>query len=371
MLLDRIEKWYDRVGKKILRILYILIGIFGVYLFFKYIFELVLPFVIAWILASLLNPVVTLLNKRVKIPRGIGTLLSMVTVLSAFFGGVTFLIRQLWVQMVSFAAEFPNYKLEIQLVLDDLQVQLQGIMDRLPLPEAFQSFDDVINTVLTSIGGYLAEIATGTYNVVSKVPNGLFFIIVVLIATFFMTKDYKMIGQFVKAQVPEKILHKVRLIKEGLKSALGGYIKTQLILMCFTFTICLIGLFVLQRPYTLLIALGIAAFDALPMFGSGAILIPWGIFHLVSGDYAVAIGLIAIYGLIIIVRQIMEPKVLSTQIGVYALVTLMSMYIGLKVLGVFGLILGPITMVMLKTLQTIGILPGFKKVQGIHNKESK
>lgn len=371
MLLDRIEKWYDRSGKKILRIIYILMSILAVYLFFKYIFELVFPFVIAWVLASLLNPVVTLLNKRGKIPRGVGTLLSMLTVLTAFFSVLTFLIRQLWLQIVSLAAAFPNYKLEIELVLDNLQVQLQGVMDKLPLPEAFQSFDDIIKTFLNDIGSYLSDIAASTYNIVSKVPNGFFFVIVVLISTFFMAKDYRMIEGFVKAQIPDRIMNKIVLMRDGLKTALGGYIKTQLILMCFTFIICMVGLFILQRPYAFLIAFGISVFDAFPVFGSGAVLIPWAIFSLISGDYAVAIGLFAIYGLIVVVRQVMEPKVLSTQIGVYAVVTLMAMYIGLKVLGVIGLILGPVTMVMIKTLQTIGIIPEFKKVEESRNKVNK
>lgn len=371
MLLDRIEKWYDRSGKKILRVIYILMSILVVYLFFKYVFELVLPFAIAWILASLLNPVVTLLSKHIKIPRGIGTLLSMVTVLSVFFGALTFLFRQLWLQIVGLAVAFPDYRLEIELVLDDLQVQLQGVMDKLPLPETLQSFDDIIKTALTSIGSYLSDIATSTYTVVSKVPNGFFFVIVVLISTFFMAKDYKMIKGFVKAQIPERFMNKIVFMRDGLKAALGGYIKTQLILMCFTSTICLVGLFILQRQYAFLVALGIAVFDALPVFGSGGVLIPWGIFHLISGNYAVAIGLFAIYVLIVVVRQIMEPKVLSTQIGVYAVATLMAMYIGLKVIGVFGLILGPVTMVMLKTLQTIEALPQFKKVEEHHNKEIK
>jgi sporulation integral membrane protein YtvI len=369
LLLERIERWYDRVGKKLMKAIYILLGVVVVYFFFKYIFELVLPFIIAWILASLLNPVVTFLAKHFKIPRGIGTLVSMVTVLSAVFGMIAFLVKQLWDQIVGFTIAFPNYKLEMMLVLDDIQVQFQGIMDKLPLPEAFQSLDDVINTVLNNIGGFLTGLVEGTYNVVIKVPNGLFFVIVVLIAVFFMTKDYKMIGQFVKAQVPEKVVSKSILMKDGLKEALGGYVKTQLILMCFTFTICLVGLFVLQRPYALLIAIGIAFFDALPMFGSGAVLIPWAIFQLISGNIVVAVGLLAIYGLIVVVRQVLEPKVLSSQIGVYALVTLMSMYIGFKLIGVIGLILGPVTMVMLKTLQAIGLISSFKKVEDLYNNE--
>ncbi|MEF9960243.1 sporulation integral membrane protein YtvI [Niameybacter sp.] len=345
--------------KKIMRIGYLLVAVLGGYLFFKYILELVLPFVIAWILASLLNPFVTLLKRHLKVPRGVGTLLSMVTVLTGVMGVITVIIRQLWQQIVGFAAAFPNYVSQIQATLESVQVQFQGVMDMLPLPEAIQSLEDLVQTVLANISGF-AEVITSTAGVVTKVPNGIFFVIVVLIATFFMTKDRKMIKDFVKAQMSEKVIDKIVLLQNGLKKALGGYIKTQLILMCFTLVICFVGLLVLQRPYALLIGIGIALLDALPMFGSGAVLIPWCLFHLISGNAVLAIGLIAIYGIIVVIRQIMEPKVLSSQIGVYALVTLMAMYIGFKTIGVFGLILGPIVAVMLKTLQAIGVLPMFK-----------
>lgn len=371
MLLDRIERWYDQSGKKLMRYIYIVLILILVYIFFKYIFQFLLPFAIAWILASLLNPFVTLLKKYLKVPRGIGTLLSMLTVLTAFFGAVTLVIKLLWQQIVGFSQAFPNYAVEIKLVLEDLQVQCQGIMDLLPLPTALQSLDDVIQSILNNISGFLTDIVGSTASVVIRVPDGLFFVIVVLISTFFMTKDRMMIKEFVKAQLSEKFINQCIVIQKGLKSALESYVKTQLILMCITFTICSIGLLVLQRPYVLLVALGISALDALPMFGSGAILIPWAIFHLVSGNVVLAVGLFAIYGIIVVMRQIMEPKVLSTQIGVYALVTLMSIYIGFKTIGVLGLIIGPILVVMVKTLQAVGLLPNFKAVQPTYAKQTK
>lgn len=358
LLSERIEEWYEKIGKKIL---YVLIGIGGIYVFFKYILELIFPFVLAWLIASLLNIVVTWLKNKFKITRGLGTLLSMVTVLSGVIGIIALIVRQLWLQIQSFAVAFDLYKRDVENFISIVEVQLHKLGDKIPLPGAFSSLDDLVKEVLGYIGSFLDEIVKGTYSVVSQVPNGVFLIIVVLIAVFFMTKDYNQIKNFIKAQVPEKVRYKMGLMQNGLKGALGGYIKTQLILMCFTFTICLVGLFVLQRQYVLLVAFGIAIFDAFPVFGSGAILIPWAIYHIVTGNYILGIGLLAVYGTIVVFRQIMEPKVLSAQIGVYPLVTLISMYIGLKTIGIFGMILGPIIMVMIQTLQRVGVFPDFKK----------
>ncbi|MGL6175267.1 MAG: sporulation integral membrane protein YtvI [Cellulosilyticaceae bacterium] len=358
MLLDRIEKWYDRIGKKLLGWT---VSIIIIYFFLAFnILGLVAPFIIAWLLASLLNPFVTILHRRLRIPRGLGTLLSMATILTAFFGFLTFLIRQLWIQIVSFADAFPIYKEEVFSFLDLLEVRFQTLTANLPMPEAFNSLDGVIKELLDYMSTFLNSIVKAAYGIISSVPNGLFFVIITLIATFFMTKDNAKIRGFIKAQMPEHILGKIRMLKEGLASALGGYVKTQLILMTYTFSICLIGLSVIRADYALLIALGIAIFDAIPMFGSGAILIPWGLYNLILGNIPVGIGLLCIYGLIIFVRQVMEPKVLSNQIGVYALVTVMAMYIGFRLVGVLGIIIGPVTVVMIQTLQKIGVLPAFK-----------
>lgn len=358
------ETWY--------KILYIFLGIVGVWVFFKYLLPLVAPFVLAWLLACLLNPFVTWLNKYFKVGRGLGTLLSMLTILSAFIGVVALLVQQLWQQIIAFKNAFPIYQEQIVGFIDILEGKFTTLTNFVPLPEAFSSLDGIIQEGLDYISKSLGTIISYAAGVVSSVPNGLFFMIITLISVFFMTRDNRLIREFVKAQMPHVVTDKVVLLQKGLKGALGGYVKTQLILMCYTFGICLIGLFILKREYVLLISCGIALFDALPAFGSGAILIPWGIYHLIIGNYAVGIGLISIYILILIMRQIMEPKVLSSQIGVYALVTVMAMYVGIKTMGVLGIILGPVIVVSFQTLQRVGIIPEFKKVphQEDHNERN-
>ena len=100
------------------------------------------------------------------------------------------------------------------------------------------------------------------------------------------------------------------------------------------------------------------------MFGSGAFLVPWALYNLIIGKYSVAIGLGAIYALIVVVRQTLEPRVLSGQIGIYTLVTLIGMYVGFKIIGVLGLIVGPVVVIVIQTLQRVGMLPAFKEVKG-------
>ncbi|OON97871.1 MAG: sporulation integral membrane protein YtvI [Epulopiscium sp. Nele67-Bin005] len=338
------------------------LAILGIYIFFKYILELVAPFVVASMLAGLLNPFVTLLHQKLRLSRGLGTLTAMFTILTAIFWGITFLIQQIYEQIIAIRNAYPIYRQQIEEFVNILDEQITRLTEYLPVPEAFTSIDGIITQILNYVGQSLEKIVPYAYDIVSIVPASIFFLIIMLISTFFMTKDYYVILEFFRAQLSSDTREKIVILQGGLKSALAGYIRTQLILMTFTFSICLVGLYILQRDNVLVISLGIAIFDAFPALGSGAILITWGVFHLLLGSYPVGFGLLAVYGLIVIMRQVLEPRVLSGQIGMYALITVMSMYIGLKTMGAFGIILGPIIAIILQTLQQIGILPSFKKV---------
>lgn len=357
--MENLKEWYNSWGKKMF---YTLLVVVSIYLFIKYIFELVAPFIFAWLFSIMLAPIVAWLAKRFRVPRAMGTLLSMATVLCTVLSVIGGIGYRLYEQAKLLKDELPALQMQAVAIIDEVEMRMQALGKEIPLPEALQSFDELMKQVVTYISGCIDQILTAFYSVITAVPNIFFFVIIMFIATFFMTKDHLEIKRFVKAQIPDHVTDKIVIMQRGLKNALGGYVKTQLILMCFTFTICLIGLFVLGRRYALVIALGIAVLDALPVFGSGAVLIPWGIYNLIMGDFAVGIGLLSIYALIVVMRQIIEPKVLSTQIGVYALVTVMAMYIGLKTIGVFGMIIGPVIVVMFKTLQTLGIIPPFKEV---------
>ena len=140
----------------------------------------------------------------------------------------------------------------------------------------------------------------------------------------------------------------IHTTKTELKASVWGYIKTQIILMGFTFAITLIALLVMHSPYPLLLSIVIALIDSLPFFGSGFILWPGAVIHLLTGNTFLAIGYMALYGIIQVMRQILQPKILGTQIGLHPLLTLFSMYFGFKCIGVIGLIIGPIIAVILK-----------------------
>ncbi|ONI46160.1 sporulation integral membrane protein YtvI [Candidatus Epulonipiscium fishelsonii] len=344
------------------RVIYACLFILGIYVFVNYILELIAPFIFAWLLGGMLDPCVTFFETKLKMSRGFATIISMLTVLTGFFGLIFQLSQMLYSQILSLKDSYPAYKLQIVEMIDIIEIYMGKVGSIFNLPTDMATLDNLINEILNYIGNSLNELAPYLYDILGAVPTSLFFILITLLSTFFMTKDRQEIKKFIIAQLSISMLKKIALVKLGLKNALGGYIKTQLILMCIVFSICLVGLFCLRREHFLLVSLIIAIFDALPALGSGAILITWGIYHLIMGNYSVSIGLFGIYGLLLITRQVVEPRVLSGQIGVYALVTIISIYIGLKLIGPLGIIIGPITAVTIKTLQDIGVIPQFKQI---------
>nr|WP_302599360.1 sporulation integral membrane protein YtvI [uncultured Cellulosilyticum sp.] len=366
MLTERLESWYDKVGRKILIGIAIIVG---VYIFFRLrILGLVAPFIVAWIFSCILNPFVTWAHRNIKLNRGVGTIISMLTILSALVGLVFVIVKQLWLQILGLAHDLPSYSNSFVEGFNLFEEKLSALFKLVPATEALSNIDTVIAQFMKSLSSLITSIIPNVYEAVAAVPDVVIFIVITLLSTFFMTKDHYYIKGFVKAQLSDTIIDKVVVMQEGLLQAVGGYIKTQCILMSITFTICLTGLFILGQPYALLLALIIAIIDALPVFGSGAILLPWAFYNIIVGNYSLGLGLIIIYGVIFVMRQVMEPRILANQIGVYALVTIMAVYIGYKIIGVLGLIIGPALVVILQMLQNVGALPQFKPVKKIDHR---
>lgn len=361
MLEEKIESWYKAHGRKIVIVISVLI-LLAIIVKLR-ILRLFAPFIVAWIFATLLNKVVTWANVKLKLHRGIGTILSMLTILSGVLWIIGLIAKKLWEQMINFTTRLPQITDEIVLQINQIESNLGRTLRLFPGNDTFTNLDTLVEELMDSMSSFLSSALPVAYDAVAKVPNIVLFIIAMLLATFFMTKDYYKIKDFVKAQFSDTIVDKMVIMQKGILEAIGGYVRTQVILMSITFMICLAGLFIFGIDYALLLAVIIAIVDALPVFGSGTILIPWAVYNFLIANYSLAIGLLCIYGIIFMTRQVLEPKILSTQIGIYALVTVMAVYIGYQLIGVLGLIIGPALVVIVQMLQNVGVIPAFKTVR--------
>lgn len=323
---------------------------------------LLLPFIFGWIISIIVEPMVVFLNKKLRIYRGISSFISIITFVLVAGLLISSLGGLLISELTKLSNRLPDLSLKANDFISYIDDKFQSFYINIP-PNVAKSIYETLHNFLNSLTKHIGVLATSTINFVTAIPNFLLFILFTLLSAFFISKDKEKIYKFIGLHIPNKVFknNKFKILKEDLVFALLGYIKAQLILMCITFLESAIGLSIIGVNYAILIALVVSLVDALPVLGSGSIYIPWIIVKLLGKDYSAALFLLILYLTVTIVRQTLEPKILSTQIGLYPLVTLMSIYIGIRLFGFIGIILGPIITISILALQKMGIIPSFKK----------
>ena len=332
----------------------------GIYFLFTTLFIYLLPFIIGWMIASTLQPIIHFLTVRWKIPRNISTLLS-ISLFVAFIGGVLALIGGIIIiQLTKLSNMLPQFSDKLYSHTTNFVKELQVFFIQLP-PDLAQAIVNGLNTLGNKLTDLLGLFITSILSFLTAIPSILISIIVTILSAYFMAKDRRKILRFIAAQIPSKTLSKGIMLRNDLIMALFGYLRAQLILMTITFVESAIGLTLIGIDYSLVLALIASIIDAFPILGTGSVYIPLIIWKLLIDEFHTAMLLAGLYGIIIIVRQLLEPKVLGSQIGIYPLVTLMSLYLGIKIFGFWGLIIGPVIVIILMAFQKVDILPRWRK----------
>lgn len=314
-----------------------------------------LPFVIAFIISKIINGPVEFLTKKFHLPRVLAVIVSMIAFIAIIGGILYFFVAALFREVIALSGQTNYIFPMLYNNINDLISRFNFFYQNLDLsPDMVQGIKDslmgIVNGLLTSLSSGINAVANAAINIIVSLPNILIYIIITLLSTFFISTDSKLISDSLEKHIPLKWLVKVQSVINDLFHALGGYLKAQGILITITFCELLIGLSLFKVHYALILAIAIAIIDALPILGTGTVLIPWAIVSVVMGDYRFAACIFGLYLFILIVRQLIEPKIVGTQIGIYPLLTLIAMYAGTQFVGVWGLILGPIVLIILKNI---------------------
>ena len=328
------------------------------YFILNYIGGLILPFIIGYILCVILYPLFKLFNIKYKIPKHLSSILCIILfilLIIIFFTGIVLQIIREGEEV--FSKELPYLIENLKNLFDTINYKIENMIKILPnsleniLLDFFKKSSFVISEFLGN------GLKSTSIKVIKKVPNALMTTVISIISCYLMLIDKENIEKFILNLFPKKIKQNLNIVKSTIMGVTMGYIKAQLIIMCLISSICFIGLVILKAKYTLFIAVLIGVIDALPVFGSGFILWPLALYNVINKNYYMSIGFMVIYLVILLTRQFIEPKILGKQIGIHPLATLMSIYIGIQVFGVFGFIIGPIIVVILKALQNENVLP--------------
>lgn len=324
----------------------------GILLYLAFRLSLVLvPIIIAYVLSLLMEPLVGLLNKKARIPRKLAAGISLLLVVSTAGFLLALLATKLFAEILLVSQYLPKYFTDIYNNVNSSMAGMTDFYSFLP-PELTGNLQGVFTSVLKTVADLLTSFVKGIVNTAISLPEALIFTLITIISTFFFSADKERIGDYFRQHIPDSWTDRVTSIRKDLFFALFGYVRAQLIMMSITFTELLIGFSIIGVKYALLLAVVISIIDALPILGTGGVLIPWAIYSFMTSNTRIGISLIVLYLIVLAVRQMVEPKVLSDQIGLHPLVTLSAVYAGLQLFGVGGMILGPISILIIRNIFT-------------------
>nr|WP_251026062.1 sporulation integral membrane protein YtvI [Exiguobacterium sp. J17977] len=339
----------------------VIIGLVFVIWGLSVLFTYTYPFVFALLLSLLTVPLVNWFERETKLPRALGTLVSLLIVMSAVSGiiaiVVTQLIRYLTIAAEKLPAQIETFTEYIQRLFNEKLAPLVNdaydSIQRLN-PGQANSLEGGITEIGVQLGAAIGVLSRGVagllQDILSALPLVLLLFIVIVLAWFFITKDWPNYMKSIARLNERKGFKEFELVMTNLRSALFGYVRAQLTLISITFGIVLIGMFILRVDNPFSFALLAAIFDLLPYLGVGTLLLPWAAYAAVTGEWFLAIGLVVLYIIVIVQRNLAEPKIVGSHIGLDPLAALISIFVGLQLFGVLGFILGPVLAVLLKAL---------------------
>ena len=337
MSFENLKKWTYTV-------VFILGVTLALYLFIKHVFLAVLPFLIGWFVAFAIRPIAAYLSPRVKIRVGIIrvilTALSVLAITALISLGVWALSREVWGLITRLGEDDGELYGIISSFLDPA-----GILGRI-FGELGEYVADGIYKLAISL---ISALAGGISSLAMLVPKGLLFILVSVIASIYFSLDLERINRAVKSLLPKGAYSVAVKLKDGFLSAFTRYVRSYIILLVITFFEMLLGLALLRAPYPLIMAGVIAVLDLLPVIGVGTVLIPWGVWALFSGNAGLGIGVLVLFAVHTVLRQMLEPRIVGKNLGVHPLLTLVFIYSGYSLFGFVGLILVPVFTVLVNT----------------------
>ena len=319
---------------------------------FMKIIPLTLPFIIALVIVGLLEPIISPLEKKLRLSRTPMILLAIALFVVAIIGALTWLVYRLVVELIKFSNDFPKYASNF----NERIIELQNMFTAGNIsPQLMELIDEYTSYFLTAISDISFGLINYFIGLASVLPMAVLVFMFATIAVFFISRDKDIILKSFEKHLPATIYKRMTLIGSATGGALFGYLKSQLILMFIAAGIAFLGLQILGVPYAFLIAVLVGIADLLPLVGPGAIFFPWIAWEVLNGNYGFAIALLVIYIVVTVVRQVVQPKIVGDSIGLHPLETLISLFMGLVLMGVLGLILGPIIWVVLKASWKAGV----------------
>ena len=312
------------------------------------------PFLIAYIISLIIEPLIKWICRKTDCSRKISSIIVLATIF------VTLIALVIW-GIISLVSETTNLLNGLNTYIEKASKFMQDLFNKIDLSK-FQFSkefsiiaEDTVNNFLNTITNFIKNTLNKLLSYITSIPTMFIYTVITILATYFITSDKFYILDRMEHHLSKKMVGKLITNTRKITSSLGGYLKAELILIIISFFILLIGLNIfyvigMNIEYPILMAIVIGFVDALPILGAGTVMVPWSIILFINKDISLGLSILGLYIFILVSKQFLEPKIVSNKIGVHPIFTLISMYTGFKIIGLFGLLLGPIVLIILKNV---------------------
>ncbi|MEN6348051.1 MAG: sporulation integral membrane protein YtvI [Syntrophomonas sp.] len=345
----------------------VVLVLLAVYLLFIYVFpvlgkimahlpKLFLPFILAVLMAVIIEPVVNLFERKTRLNRSWSVIFSLLLVVGGFISFLALIISRIISDMTRLSPLVVSYSGQVSNRLISAIGDFKLFYLSLNLsPQMQATIQTQVEKGIKAASILMEQTINGMIHALAMLPNAIIFLMIATVATFFIIKDRALLRTFVLKFIPGSARSKSREVVAELFRALTGFVKAYSILISITAIITMVCLRILGIDYIVTIGIIVGLMDILPILGPGTFFIPWIAWHFATGNVRMGVSLLVVYLLISIVRQFMEPKIVGDNIGLHPLATLISLYVGLQLGGVEGMILGPVLLVIIIASYRAGI----------------
>ena len=316
------------------------------------------PFVAGWIISMMAHPVIEYLEKKVKLPKKFGSAILIAAVITGIIVVLYFAVRGIALQVIGFIQDAPDIRHEIMRQGMIFQKKIEQFLSILP-PSFGKQFDqwsgsigDLFKKAASSAGDYGVAHAGG---VAKGVTSGLLGLVVMLFAAYMFSLEREKLIAWYEKCIPGFVKHKINVFMKNSVGVLVSYCLAQLKIMIVIIAILWIGFFIAGIGHSFIYSVLVGIVDIFPILGTGTVIIPWAIFKLITGDIKTAVILLIIYAICLVLKQVLQPKMMGDSMGISALTTIFLIYVGLKFGGLGGMLLALILGMFVINLYRLGV----------------
>lgn len=337
------------------RVFFSLIVILLLLFFSRQVVTTLVPFIIGIILAALLDPIISYLVKRLRLPRGLSVGLTLLAVGSATLAMLFFSISRMVSELIELTNLLPTYARAITELTDDLLDHFNQLNEHIPTVISLN--------IQRSVEGFLGSLETGTRDLINRVlstfaslPTFFLVSLISLVSTYFAARDKDLLVDAMLRLVPPRWRDQVSHARERVAVDLVGYLKGRILLLIIAVLLSGTGFFIIGTRYWVLLALVVGILDTIPIIGPGILFTPWIAISALGGDLDMAVYLTILYFIIFAVHQLIEPKIMGDSVGIHPLMMLLAFYGGIVFFGAWGIIAGPFIAILIKAIMAAGLI---------------